>query len=52
MKFPRNKNGFVSQSKRQKDHVDVACDQDYKILKSGGKLGFKFISLNEDGALV
>ncbi|KAL4586283.1 hypothetical protein LXL04_010919 [Taraxacum kok-saghyz] len=40
------------QSKHQKIHVDEACDQGYKLDKSGGKLGFKVINLDADGVFV
>ncbi|KAL4565532.1 hypothetical protein LXL04_029630 [Taraxacum kok-saghyz] len=50
--FSKKQRWFRVTSKHQKIHVDLASGQGYKIVKSGGKLGFKIMNLDQDGAVV
>ncbi|KAI3689558.1 hypothetical protein L2E82_47519 [Cichorium intybus] len=50
--FSKKQRWFRVTRKRGMLHVDLEFDQRYKIVKSGGKFGFKIVNLDQDGALV
>ncbi|KAL8196234.1 hypothetical protein R6Q57_025234 [Mikania cordata] len=51
--FSKKQRWFRVTKKHQTIHVDLGFNQgDYKIVKSDGKLGFKIVDLDQDGALV
>ncbi|KAF5774839.1 putative tubby-like protein [Helianthus annuus] len=51
--FSKKQRWFRVTRKRQTIHVDLGVGEGgYKIVKTGGKLGFKIINTDQDGALV
>ncbi|KAL8238812.1 hypothetical protein R6Q59_015379 [Mikania micrantha] len=51
--FSKKQRWFRVTRKRQMIHVDLGVGEGgYKIVKTGGKLGFKIVNLDQDGALV
>ncbi|KAI3828828.1 hypothetical protein L1987_02938 [Smallanthus sonchifolius] len=52
--FSKKQRWFRVTTKRQMIHVDLGVGEGagYKIVKTGGKLGFKIVNLDQDGALV
>ncbi|KAK9059285.1 hypothetical protein SSX86_021904 [Deinandra increscens subsp. villosa] len=51
--FSKKQRWFRVTKKRQTIHVDLGINQGgYNIVKSDGKLGFKIVNLDQDGALV